>query len=118
MLTLSEDENGIAGLLENEAELSRDTSSALCTELYEYVNLSLEEGSEVVLPLAEIISEKDKSVKLSGSAVASSENGIRLSEAETFFLLIATDKAEKGTMRVGGSALEIMKINTKISSEL
>ena len=118
MLTLSEDENGIAGLRENEAELSRDTSSALATELYEYVNLSLEEGSEVVLPLAEIVSEKEKSVKLSGSAVASSDNGVRLSEAETFFLLLATDKAEKGTLRLGDAALEIMKTDTKISSEL
>lgn len=118
MLTLSEDENGIAGLLENEAELGRDTSAALATELYEYVNLSLEEGSDVVLPLAEIISEKDKSVKLNGSAVVSSGDGVRLSEAETFFLLLATDKAEKGTLRVGASALEIMKTGTKIRAEL
>ena len=104
---------GTARLLETELDLSSDISASVDTELFDCVNLSLESGTDIVLPLAEITGD---TVKITGSAVADAREKVHLSDRETFFLLLATDRVKKGTLEAGSAALEIMHSATEIKA--
>ncbi len=110
-----------AKLIETEIERSNATSVCIDTKLFNTVNLSLEENSTFVIPLAEVTDEYggEKTVKVTGSSVFSKDGkGIFLSDTETFFTLLASDKAKKGTFTSRAedirAALEIMNTDTKI----
>ncbi len=110
-----------AKLIETEIERSNATSVCIDTKLFNTVNLSLEENSTFVIPLAEVTDEygDEKTVKVTGSSVFSKDGkGIFLSDTETFFTLLASDKAKKGTFTSRAedirAALEIMNTDTKI----
>ena len=103
---------GTARLLETELDLASDISASVDTELFDCVNLALEKGMDIVLPLAEIA---DDTVKITGSAVAAVNERVHLSDSETFYLLLATDKVKKGTLEADTAALEIMHSDTDIS---
>lgn len=110
-----------AKLIESEVEQSHNTSVCIDTKLFEAVNLSLEENSTFFIPLTEITNEytSEKTVKVTGSSVFSKDGkGIFLSDTETFYTLLALDKAKKGTFTSKAedtrAALEIMNTDTKI----
>ena len=112
-----------AKLIESEIEQTAENSRSADTELFNTVNLSLEKNTSFLLPLAEITDEygKDKTVKITGSS-AFSEDRLQLSSEETFFAILLTDEAKKGTFSISAenlrAALEIMKTDTKTKVSL
>lgn len=110
-----------ARLIETAIDQSNETSVSPDTELFDVVNLSLEKNTDFILPLVEITGDKEKSVKVTGSAVfTGSDRRIHLSDSETFFVLVASDKAKRGTFCIftdGEAALEIMNTKTKINTD-
>lgn len=110
-----------AKLIESAIEQSHEASVSVDTELFNTVNLSLEETTSFLLPLIEVTDEygKDKCIKVTGStAFSNEEKNVALSSEETFFCLLTTNKAKTGTFNVTSddirTALEIMKTSSKI----
>lgn len=118
ILNVKTEGESTAKLIETSVEQSFETSVSPDTELFDVVNLSLEENTDFILPLVEITGDKEKSVKVTGSAVFSGEDRqLHLSDRETFFVQLAADNAKRGTFCVFTdceSALEIMNTDTKI----
>ena len=108
-----------AKLIEDEIRQCNENSVAVGTELYNAVNLSLEETTCFTLPLAEVTKDRipeEKTVKITGARVCSDD--IRdLSANETMSYLFISDKVKSGAFSLKtdeyDAALEIIRSKTK-----
>lgn len=97
-------------------------SVSVNTELFNAVNLSLEENTSFTMPLIEISKERNgekAAVRVSGTYVyTDGEEMNTLDSEETMFFLLLTGKAENGTFSVSANdseaALDLIKCKTKI----
>lgn len=108
-----------AKVIEGAIKESSINSKCLSTELYNTVNLYNEETTTFTMPLLEVTSDRnldEKTVKVTGTKVFSSEEN-SMSDMETMFFLFVSDKVQSGTFSVetqdGAGALDIIKSKTK-----
>ena len=108
-----------AKVIEGAIKESSINSKCLSTELYNTVNLYNEETTTFTMPLLEVASDRnldEKTVKVTGTKVFSSEEN-SMSDMETMFFLFVSDKVQSGTFSVetqdGAGALDIIKSKTK-----
>lgn len=108
-----------AKVIEGAIKESSINSKCLSTELYNMVNLYNEETTTFTMPLLEVTSDRnldEKTVKVTGTKVFSSEEN-SMSDMETMFFLFVSDKVQSGTFSVetqdGAGALDIIKSKTK-----
>lgn len=127
ILTVSEGGGEItAKLIEAALDESFAHSTAVDTELFNVVNLSLEENTCFTMPLLEVDSDSKldgKAVKVTGTYVYSAQGEQnRLSDKETMFFLMVMNKAEKGTFSIKNDdteiGLDIIRSKTKIKTDL
>lgn len=110
-----------AKIIEQSILASNKNSISVNAELFNVINLHLEETTAFTMPLLEVDKDRngqDKSVKVTGTYVhTNGDNENRLSTQETMFFLLMTDKAEKGTFSIeqDGTAagLDIIKASAK-----
>lgn len=110
-----------AKIIEQSILESYQNSISVNTELFNVINLHLEDTTTFTMPLLEVDKDRngqDKSVKVTGTYVhTNGDNENRLSTQETMFFLLMTDKAEKGTFSIeqDGTAagLDIIKASSK-----
>lgn len=110
-----------AKLIESAIRQSSENSVAVDTQLYNAVNLSLEEGSCFTLPLIEVTEDRipeKKTIKVTGTrACRKSAEPVMMSDKETMFFLFAADKIKAGSFSIVAdeysAALEIIRSATK-----
>lgn len=126
ILTVSEGGGEItAKLIESALDESFARSTAVDTELFNVVNLSLEENTCFTMPLLEVDSDSKlggKAIKVTGTYVYSEEGEQnRLSDKETMFFLMVMNKAENGTFSIRNDeaeiGLDIIRSKTKIKTD-
>lgn len=113
-------------LIENSIREGSMNSSSVDTELYNVVNLSMERETSFVLPLLEIVKDRNadgEAVKVTGSyCYTKNEKKNHLSAEETMILRFITDDVEQGTMSMHidnvATGLDIISASTKIRTEL
>lgn len=123
VLTVSAGGEIPAKLIESAIEQSNENSVSVNTELYEAVNISLEETTCITLPLIEVTDDRipeEKTVKVTGTRACPEDvQSSMLSDTETTALLFITDKVNTGTLSVSNekltAALEIISSSTKTS---
>ncbi len=116
-----------AKLIESEIELCHDNSLSVDTELYNTVNLTLEETSCFTLPLLEVIEDRipdGKTIKVTGTRACSKRTKpITLSAEETQGYLFIMNEVKTGTLSTDikktSAGLDIIesKTKTKLSIE-
>lgn len=114
-----------AKVIENAITESYRNSISVNTELFNVVNLSLEENTWFTMPLLEVVDDAKKggkSVRVTGTYVYSDDEKNHLSSEETMFFGIIMDDTRNGTfsaeakdVRVG---LDIIKSETKIKTDM
>lgn len=115
-----------AKLIESAIEQSNGNSVSVDTELYDTVNLSLEETTCFALPLIEVVDDrkpKEKTIKVTGTRACSKDVEPKmLSDTETMAYLFAMNKINAGSFSIISDktavALEIISSKTKTKLKL
>lgn len=115
-----------AKLIESAIGQCSENSLALDTELYNTVNLSLEETTCFTLPLIEVVDDRnadEKAVKVTGTRACSRNVEPKmLSDTETMAYLFIINKIKSGSFSITSgetaAGLEIILSKTKTSLEL
>lgn len=112
-----------AKLIESEIELCHDNSLSVDTELYDTVNLALEETSCFTLPLLEVTEDRipdGKTIKVTGTRACSrNREPINLSAEETQGYLFIMNDVKTGILSIhignASTGLDIIDSETKTS---
>lgn len=95
------------------------------TELFNVINLYLEETTDFTLPLLEVVKEREDEnvVKATGSYIYTKDGSKNhLSDQETMFFLMLVNKADKGTFSIEQEddtiGIDLIKSSSKIKTEL
>ena len=110
-----------AKLIEASIEQSYENSVSVNTELYDTVNLSLEETSCFTIPLIEVVEDrnkKEKTIKVTGTRACSKDSDPKmLSDTETMAFQFAMNEIQAGTLSINcdnaAVGLEIISSKTK-----
>lgn len=115
-----------AKIIENSIREGNENSEAVNTELYNVVNLSMEDVTSFTLPLLEIVKDRNtdgETVKVTGT-YCYTKDGTKnhLSDTETMMFKFITNDIKLGTISISdGEApigLDIISSSTKVKTEL
>lgn len=126
VLTISGGGEVPAKLIESAIEQSYENSVAVDTELYDTVNLSLEETTCFTLPLIEVVEDrnkKEKTIKVTGTRACSKYAEPKmLSDTETMAYQFAMNEINAGSFSITSDnievGLEIITSKTKTKLEI
>ena len=126
VLTIDADGEVPAKLIESAIEQSSRNSVCVDTELYNTVNLSLEETSCFTLPLIEVVDDRipeQKTIKITGTRACSKNTKPKMmSDTETMAYLFIMNKVKAGVFSITSekaqTALEIISSKTKTTLEI
>ncbi len=121
ILTTTVGSEVVAKLIESEIELCHDNSLSVDTELYNTVNLTLEETSCFTLPLLEVTEDRipdGKTVKITGTRACSEKTDpLKLSAEETQAYLFIMNDVKSGSLSIDTEnntvGLDIIESKTK-----